>query len=329
MVAIYAILLFVLMIFPHELGHFAVAKWVGVQVNEFALGMGPTIWKKEKGETIYSLRLVPIGGFCAMEGENDESDNPRAFNNKSAPAKIAVLLAGAMMNVITAWLILVILSFCVGSASTTIADVNKDSPAEIAGIKAEDKIISVNGSMVESWGQSVKKIKSSRGDLILVVDRQGKKISFNVQPHNQNGEKVIGIQSKLVRSPKTAISNGTIATYEMGKAMLVGFKGLITGGVSMKDVAGPVGMVSMVGQTSKLGIQYVAGLVALVSLNLAIINLLPLPALDGGRIIFVIIRKITGKMISDKTEGIVHMIGMALLLMLAILVTINDVGKLI
>lgn len=329
MVAIYAILLFLLMIFPHELGHFVVAKWVGVQVNEFALGMGPKIWKKEKGETTYSLRLVPIGGFCAMEGENDESDNPRAFNNKPALAKIAVLLAGAMMNIITAWLILVILSFSVGTVSTTIADVNKDSPADIAGVRAEDKILSVNGSRIDSWGQAVKKIKSSSGDLNLVVDRQGKEISLNMHPEEKNGDKIIGIQSKLVRSPKAAISNGTIATYEMGKAMLLGFKGLITGGVSVKDVAGPVGMVSMVGQTSKLGIEYVASLVALVSLNLAIINLLPLPALDGGRIIFVIIRKITGKIISDKTEGIVHMVGMALLLMLAILVTINDVGKLI
>lgn len=329
MVAIYAILLFLLMIIPHELGHFAVAKAVGVQVNEFAVGMGPTIWKKQKGETQYSLRLLPIGGFCAMEGENEESDNPRAFNNKPAISKIAVLVAGAAMNVITAWVILVILAFSVGTASTEIDAVNPGSPAEQSGIIAGDKLLSVDGTKINDWNQAVTKIQKSKNSIEIEVDRNGKTETLNVTPKMEDGQKVIGIHSKLTRSPGKAITSGTVATYQMGKAMLVAFKGLITGGISVKEVAGPVGMVSMVGQTSKLGIAYVASLVALVSLNLAIINLLPLPALDGGRILFVIIRKLTGRMISDRTEGIVHTVGMVALLLLAVLVTINDVGRLL
>ncbi len=329
MVAIYAILLFLLMIIPHELGHFMVAKAVGVQVNEFAVGMGPVIWHKQRGETQYSLRLLPIGGFCAMEGENEESDNPRAFNNKSAISKIAVLVAGAAMNVITAWIILVILAFSIGTASTEIDAVNPGSPAEQAGMVSGDKLISIDGSKIKDWNQAVTAIQKSGGDIEITVDRGGKTEQFIVAPKMEDGQKLIGIHSKLTRSPGKAVTSGTVATYRMGKSMMVAFKGLITGGISVKEVAGPVGMVSMVGQTSKLGVAYVASLVALVSLNLAIINLLPLPALDGGRIIFVIIRKLTGKMISDRTEGIVHAVGMVALLMLAVLVTINDVVRLI
>lgn len=329
MVAIYAILLFLMMIIPHEFGHFAVAKAVGVQVNEFSIGMGPKLWNKQKGETLYSLRLLPIGGFCAMEGENEESDNPRAFNNKSPLSKIAVLIAGAMMNIITAWLILVILAFSYGTASTTIDDVKVDSPAAAAGILSGDQIVSINGEKTNNWNKIVEEIKSSNEKLSIEVLRDNKQHKFEVQPEKLEGQNIIGISSRLTRDPGKAIEGGTLATYEMGKSMLVAFKGLITGGVSTKDIAGPVGMISMVGQTSKLGIQYVAAFVALVSLNLAIINLLPLPALDGGRILFVFIRTITGKMISDRTEGIIHAVGMGLLLILAVIVTINDVGKLI
>lgn len=329
MVAIYAILLFLMMIIPHEFGHFAVAKAVGVQVNEFSIGMGPKLWNKQKGETLYSVRLLPIGGFCAMEGENEESDNPRAFNNKSPLSKIVVLIAGAMMNIITAWLILVILAFSYGTASTTIDNVKVDSPAAKAGILSGDQIVSINGEKTDDWNKVVEEIKSSDDKLSVEVLRENKKHQFEIQPEKLEGQNIIGISSQLTRDPGKAIEGGTFATYDMGKSMLVAFKGLITGGISTKDIAGPVGMVSMVGQTSKLGIQYVAAFVALVSLNLAIINLLPLPALDGGRIIFVFIRSITGKMISDRTEGIIHAVGMGLLLILAVIVTINDVGKLI
>lgn len=329
MVAIYAILLFLMMIIPHEFGHFAVAKAVGVQVNEFSIGMGPKLWNKQKGETLYSVRLLPIGGFCAMEGENEESDNPRAFNNKSPLSKIAVLIAGAFMNIITAWLILVILAFSYGTASTTIDDVKVGSPAATAGILSGDQIVSINGEKANNWEKVVEEIKSSDDKLSVEVLRENKKHQFEVKPEKLEGQNIIGISSRLTRDPGKAIEGGTIATYDMGKSMLDAFKGLITGGISTKDIAGPVGMVTMVGQTSKLGIQYVAAFVALVSLNLAIINLLPLPALDGGRIIFVFIRLITGKMISDRTEGIIHAVGMGLLLILAVIVTINDVGKLI
>ena len=172
MVAIYAILLFLMMIIPHEFGHFAVAKAAGVQVNEFSIGMGPKLWNKQKGETLYSVRLLPIGGFCAMEGENEESDNPRAFNNKSPLSKIAVLIAGALMNINTAWLILVILAFSYGTASTTIDDVKVDSPAATAGILSGDQIVSINGEKANNWEKVVEEIKSSDDKLSIEVLRE-------------------------------------------------------------------------------------------------------------------------------------------------------------
>lgn len=329
MTAIYAILLFLLMITPHELGHLLVAKAVGVQVNEFAIGMGPAIFKRQKGETLYSLRAFPLGGYCAMEGENEESDNERAFNNRPAWAKILVLVAGAAMNVLTALIIMICISLAVGTATNTVGEVTKGGPAELQGIVAGDKIVAINGQDTDEWQEVINGIRGSKDTVELTVDRNGEIINYSLTPTvGSDKVPVIGIKSKIVKNPIKSISNGAKGTWQMGKLMFSSLKQLISGSASIKDVAGPVGMVSLVGQTGKLGFTYVANLIALISLNLAILNLLPLPALDGGRIIFVIIRKITGKMISDRTEGIVHMIGMALLLGLVLMVTVNDVGRL-
>lgn len=330
MTAIYAILLFLLMITPHELGHLMVAKAVGVQVNEFAVGMGPAIFKKQKGETLYSLRLFPLGGYCAMEGENEESDNERAFNNRPPLAKIAVLLAGAFMNVATALVIMIIIAWSVGTPTTTIDKVIPDGPAAQVGVMSLDKVEKINGESMEDWNEIISTIQSTKGKIALEVKRGGEKLTFDITPSiGDKGQPIIGINTKIEKAPGKAIVNGTKATYEMGSAMLSAMKQLVTGQVSLKEVAGPVGMVSMVGQTGKLGFVYVASLIALVSLNLAIINLLPLPALDGGRILFVFIRQFTGKMITDELEGKIHTIGLMLLLGLAVLVTWNDIGRLI
>ena len=151
MTVIYAIILFVLLIFPHELGHFIVAKAVGVKVNEFAFGMGPALFKRQKGETLYAVRLIPIGGYCAMEGENEESDDSRSFNNKPGWAKISVLLAGSAMNVLIAVLTLSILMGVIGSATTAVDQVQADSPAYRAGLEKGDKIIAVDGEEIDSW----------------------------------------------------------------------------------------------------------------------------------------------------------------------------------
>lgn len=329
MTAVYAIILFVLLIFPHELGHFIVAKAVGVKVNEFAFGMGPALFQREKGETLYSIRLIPIGGYCAMEGENEESDNPRSFNNKPGWAKISVLAAGAAMNILIAVLALTIIAAVAGNPTTTIESVEPDSPAAIAGMEAGDRILRVNDNAIEDWSDVGPAISETPDQVLITVERDGQEKTLAITPKKTEDERyVIGITSKVSHNPASAMVNGVKSTWEMTILMFQSLHMLISGEVPASDIAGPVGIVSMVGDTTSYGWYYFVSLVALMSINLAMINLLPLPALDGGRILFVFIRKITGKMISDDMEGRIHMIGMMILFGLMIFATWNDIVRL-
>lgn len=329
------ILLFIILIFPHELGHFIAAKLCGVQVNEFAFGMGPVILKKQGKETLYSIRALPVGGFCAMEGEDTEeaTENPRAFNNKSWWKKIIILVAGAAMNIIIAFLVMIFAAVYAGTPTTTINSVTDGGAASMAGIQAGDKIVRVSDSRVDSWEEFVgcmqKEIKADK-TISITVERSGKEKTFSLSPQRQkNGKYVIGVVSKQRHNLFTGIKNGTASTVKMTKALFESFKMLFTSKEAFNQVSGPVGMIKIVSDAAGLGVFYYLYLVALISLNLAIFNLLPLPALDGGRIIFVIIRMFTGRAISDKVEARVHMIGMALLLTLTVFVTWNDIMRLI
>lgn len=329
------ILLFVILIFPHELGHFVAAKLCGVQVNEFAFGMGPVILKKQGKETLYSIRAFPVGGFCAMEGEDTEeaTENPRAFNNKSWWKKIIILVAGAAMNIIIAFLVMIFAAVYMGTPTTTINSVTDGGAASMAGIQAGDKIVRVSDSRVDSWEEFVgcmhKEIKADK-TISIIVERNGKEKTFSLSPQRQkNGKYVIGVVSKQRHNLFIGMKNGMASTVKMTKALFESFKMLFTSKEAINQVSGPVGMIKIVSDAAGLGVFYYLYLVALISLNLAIFNLLPLPALDGGRIIFVIIRMFTGKAISDKVEARVHMIGMALLLTLTVFVTWNDIMRLV
>ena len=329
------ILLFVILIFPHELGHFVAAKLCGVQVNEFAFGMGPVILKKQGKETLYSIRAFPVGGFCAMEGEDTEeaTENPRAFNNKSWWKKIIILVAGAAMNIIIAFLVMIFAAVYMGTPTTTINSVTDGGAASMAGIQAGDKIVRVSDSRVDSWEEFVgcmqKEIKADK-TISITVERNGKEKTFSLSPQRQkNGKYVIGVVSKQRHNLFIGMKNGMASTVKMTKSLFESFKMLFTSKEAINQVSGPVGMIKIVSDAAGLGVFYYLYLVALISLNLAIFNLLPLPALDGGRIIFVIIRMFTGRAISDKVEARVHMIGMALLLTLTVFVTWNDIMRLI
>ncbi len=330
MTFIYAVILFCILIFPHELGHFIVAKAVGVKVNEFAMGMGPALYKKQKGETLYAIRLIPIGGYCAMEGENEESEDNRAFNNKPVWAKISVLAAGSIMNIVIAILVLSIILGVTGNATTTIAKVEKNSPAYEAGIMKGDKILSINGSRIEDWNDITGLISLNDKDVNINLKRGNKDISITAFPKkSEDGRYIIGIIPEVKHNPIIAVENGVKATWSMTKTMFVALKQLITGQVSATELAGPVGMISLVSDTNKYGLWYLGYLTALISINLAIVNMLPFPALDGGRIVFVFIRKVTGKMISDDLEGKIHMAGIILLFGLMIFATWNDITRLV
>ena len=325
--AIIAILMFALLIFVHEGGHCVAAKACGIQVNEFALGMGPLLIKRKWGETEYSLRLIPIGGYCAMEGEDEESENPRAFNNKEAWKKAVVIVAGPAMNVVLALFLMIGVMYAIGMPTTTIGNLQADGPAYNAGIEVGDTIVAIDGKDVSTWDDVGEYIENGGDTVTITVDRDGKTLDLSMTPTTaeDDGRKIVGIVAESEHNIGYAIKEGPAATWTLTKQMYLIFKQLFTGEVSAKDLSGPVGIVYIVNQTAKTGLINVIYLIALISLNLAVVNLLPFPALDGGRLVFVIIRKLTGKMITDRMEAMVNYLGLLCLLALMVFVTWQDI----
>ncbi len=333
MTIIYAIILFCVLIFVHEFGHFAAAKAVGIRVNEFAIGMGPLLFHKVKGETEYSLRAFPIGGYCKMEGEDEDSEDPRAFNQKPFWAKALVIVAGSFMNVVLAVIVISGIIFAMGTPSTVIKEFTPGSPAQMAGMEAGDKILSINDQPIEKWQDITNFIGGSSGETIrLKVQRGNETIDITSKVDliaEENNRRVIGILPKYEKSAIDAVVLGFQGTWDMGVGMIDAIGKLVTGEYKLDALTGPVGIVYIVGDSAKQGFIYLAQLSALISLNLAIVNMLPLPALDGGRLIFLIIRKFTGKAISDEVEGKIHFVGIMLLFGLMIYITFIDVGRFI
>lgn len=332
MTIVYALIVFAVLILVHELGHFATAKMFGVKVNEFALGMGPVLLKKQKGETQYSLRAVPIGGFCAMEGEDEDSDDERAFNQKPSWQKAIILAAGSTMNVVLTVVILSGILFSIGQPSTIVDEVFPGSPAEASGIIQGDRIVAIENVEIDKWDDitfAIGDIEAEQTiEIDIVRDRQEMTIKSSTY-QSEDGRTVVGITPTFEKKPGQALSDGAKSTWAMFVSMIDILKQLFTGSIPATDLTGPVGIVYMVGDSAKMGVSYVAYLAALISLNLAIINMLPLPALDGGRLVFLAIRKVTGKRVTDKMEAKVHMIGIFLLLALMVYVTWQDIVRFI
>lgn len=325
-----AIAIFCLLIFVHEFGHFITAKAVGIRVNAFAIGMGPVLFKKTRGDTEYSLRAFPIGGYVKMEGEDENSEDIRAFNNKPTWAKALVVVAGSFMNLLTTIVILTLILFAIGFPTNTINSVSAGDPAMIAGIKAGDTIVKIADKSIATWDDVTGSISSSAGDTIkIVVNRDGELLTIVSKiGKDETGRRIIGILPSYEKNPLEAIKLGVIGTFTMAGMMLDYLGVLFTGGGSTKDLMGPIGIVSTIGDFAKMGFVYLANLTALISLNLAIVNMLPLPALDGGRLLFMGIRKLTGRRISDEIENKIHFAGLMLLFMLMIWISVQDVGKL-
>lgn len=330
MTIVYAIIMFCLLIFIHELGHFMAAKACGVKVNEFALGMGPAFFKKQKGETLYALRMIPIGGYCAMEGEDEDSDDERAFNKKRSWQKAIIVVAGAAMNLILCILLLIIIAFYVGTVTTSIDQVTAGSPAEKAGIRSGDQIVAVDKKEITDWNDIITGITAAKETVSITVNRQGQQLELESDlTESEDGRQVIGIMPQREHSLLASVKAGTVNTWNMTKMMGDTLRQLITGKASAKDLTGPVGIVYAVNDTAKYGFIYLLYLTALISLNLAIVNMLPFPALDGGRLLFIIIRKFTGRAITDELEGKIHFAGILLLFALMIYVTWNDIIRFI
>ncbi len=339
---IWTICILLLLVFVHEFGHFLVAKACNTKVNELALGMGPAIWQRKKGETMYSVRALPLGGYCAFNNENgvpeeereklmeDESyDASRDLPNKKWWQKLLIMMAGPAMNILFCIIILGAIFFVGGMATTSISAVDPGSPAEAAGILAGDRILEVDGVAISQWSDiAFDKEDAEAGNSVTVkYMRDGETHSTEVVPTiSEDGSRgVIGIRTKVEHSVIKSAGLGIQGTIEMTKLMVKVIVGLFTGATGTDVLSGPVGIVSAVGQSTSMGVPYMAYLAAIISLNLAIFNLLPIPALDGGRMLFVIIRLLGRGKITDEMEGKFHFAGSLLLVVLVLVVTYSDV----
>ncbi|MBS5965912.1 MAG: RIP metalloprotease RseP [Finegoldia magna] len=327
-----SIIIFLLVILIHEFGHFIVAKMNGVSVLEFSVGMGPKLFQKESNGTLYSLRLLPVGGYCQLEGEDEENDSPNSLNNQSPLVRLKVILAGAIMNFILAFILLILL-MSVSRVSTEVSGVLEDSPAYSSGIETGDKIVSINGKNVSDGEELLKNIKESQGDLDIGVIRNSQSKNIKVTPRLENNVRKIGVNFQEEYDIKNfslikGFKKGVITFLNL-TGMLYKFLGmLITGQLGLGGVSGPVGVVKEIGNAAKTGVANLIFLLAYININLGVFNLLPIPALDGGRAIFILIEMIFGKKISQEKEGYIHMVGLILLLALIAVVTIKDVIKL-
>lgn len=324
------IFVFGMIVFAHELGHFLTAKYNGIKVHEFALGMGPAIVKKQGAETLYSLRAFPIGGFVKMEGEDEASEDPRSFSNKKPYQRLLVLAAGAFMNFVLAYVLLVIIMFAMGSPSNIVGDIVPDYPAVQAGIIANDEIVSINGVAIKNWDAVIENINNSKGETLTIEVLRGRdeRLTFDVVPRvREDGGYQIGIQTKFVKRIDQSFG---MAWKQFVSFFTDIFKFFTSIGKSEveAELVGPVGLVSIIGEVSRQGIMNLLLLAAYISINLGIVNLLPFPALDGGRIIFVIIEMIMGKPIDREKEGYVHFIGFAILMALMVFLVFKDISRL-
>ena len=347
MAVVFAILLFSFLIFIHELGHFLTAKLFKVQVNEFSMFMGPAIFKKQVGETLYSVRCIPVGGYCAMEGEDGSSDNPRAFGNVSWWKRFAILVAGAFMNFVVGVLLMVIVYLPAEQFAVPVIDsfepystVNSEH-----GLQTGDRILEVDGEKVYIISDFNLLLSLNPGDTHdLVVERDGGKVFLNdfymekhsVKDENGNETMLYGMNFTRIDADLPAkLSYAWGSSMDTVRSVRLSLQMLLTGRAGLQDMSGPVGIVQVMSETaaaSESTMDAVLNMLyfgAFLAINLAIMNLLPIPALDGGRVVALLltaaIEMLTGKKIDPKYEGYIHGIGMVLLLGLMAVVMFKDI----
>ena len=344
---LFAILIFSFLIFIHELGHFVTAKLSGVQVNEFSMFMGPVIWKKQRGETLYSIRCIPFGGFCAMEGEDGDSDNPRAFGRAAWWKRLIILAAGAIMNLVSA---LVILSFLYAPAQSFVSP-TIDSFEDFATINGEnglregDRFVEIDGEKIYLFSDFSMMLSLNPGDYHdIVVERNGQLVkldNFYLERHevmDEDGNTVnllgfsFGVE-KATFGSKVGYVLKTAANWV--RSVRLSLQMLFSGQAGLQDMSGPVGIVQQMGQVAEQSETWVDAMMdmlyfgAFLAMNLAVMNLLPIPALDGGRIVALllttIIEALTHKKLDPKYEGYIHGAGMILLLGLMAVIMLKDI----
>ena len=338
---ILAILAFGMLVIVHEFGHFITAKRGGVQVNEFWIGMGPTLLKKQHNGTLYCLKLLPFGGACVMEGEDSESDNDHAFGKASLPRRMLIVAAGALMNFLVGFLIVLAVIQPNGPNGgyivSTIDSVDPASTAAAAGgLQAGDEILEVDGYNILL--RSDFEMALSRGmdtTYEVVVRRDGEKVTLpavvlEATIEGEDGRKMIGLTfAEQPDSIGMHVNMAVRTSLNYARLVWVSLGMLASGQVGVDQLSGPVGVASVMATTASYSISAFLQLVAFISINLGVMNLLPLPALDGGRLVFLIIEGIRRKPVPAKYEGYIHAAGLMLLLALMVYVTGQDIVRLI
>ncbi len=343
---IFGILLFNFIIFAHEFGHFFWAKKFGVKVNEFALGMGPRLLKFKKGETVFSVRAFPIGGFCEMEGEDKESEGEGSLGSKKPWQRMVIVAFGAIMNIVVGFFMILIITFQMNKLPTTTIDsFSEKSVSSVCGLRENDQILKINGVKTNSAKEIFFGIGAySDKEFEVQVKREGEVITLsNVRfptVVTKNGDEVNIVDFKVKSEDKkflNVIRYSCQETISIVKIVWRSLVGVITKKISIKNMSGPVGIVAQISDTTVAGLEIslIAALnnilimMALITINLGVFNLLPLPALDGGRLVFLLSEMILGKKIDPKYEGFIHTAGFFLFIALMLWITYADIIRLI
>lgn len=333
---IVALLVFGLMIFIHELGHFLVARACGVCVHEFSMGMGPKIfgWKGKKG-TSYNLRLFPLGGFVSMKGEDEAAEGEDSFSQKRPWQKFLIVAAGASMNILLALLLMLMLVLLTPNLASTVVYSFGDGATSSAWLQSGDRIVEVNGSKTHTGNEVVYEIAHDGYkpvDLVVVRGGQTLTLSGVVFPTQISSGMVYGKMDFVVyaeaKNIGTVLKHTFFRSLSTVKMIWESLLDLVGGRVGMEAVSGPVGVTTAISDAAKSGFTQLLYLVCVLSMNLGVFNLLPLPALDGGRLVFILWEMIAGKPVNPKYEGMVHFIGILVLFGLMILITYKDIVNL-
>ena len=338
---IYAILIFCVLIFVHEFGHFAAAKACGIKVNEFAIGMGPAFFKKQKGETQYSLRIFPIGGFCAMEGEDEDSEDERAFNNKPAWQRAIIIIAGATVNIITGFIIMAIIlgnSSLIGTPE--IAEFSDGAASEAGGLKVGDKIVAIGDDKIYTeYDMSYFMMRDKDAVIDFIVERDGKPVNVNsvkFDTREVEGQTVVVYDFSIVGVEptfKTVAKYSILDSLSIARIVWSSLFDILTMNFSLNELSGPIGTVGIIADTTTdavktMDFSSLLTIMAFIAINIGVFNLIPFPALDGGRFILIIFEGITGKKMPAKVEAAINNAGLIFLLGLMAVVTVNDIFKL-
>ncbi|EGO63189.1 RIP metalloprotease RseP [Acetonema longum] len=332
-----AIFVFGLLVIMHELGHFAAAKLVGMGVHEFAIGFGPKLLSRKVKNTVYSLRLIPLGGFNKIAGmDPDEPQDQDSFNSKPIWARILVIIAGSAMNFLLPVILFAMIFWSAGidlpSEEPVLGTVMSDKPASQAGLLTGDRIVSIDGVRIGNWMQMVEFIQKNPGKSLKIAysrHDQPQEVTITPEYDEQARRGIIGVLPQIFHQQPGFVESIKLAcrqTYQIGMGMIIGIGQMITGQIPA-DVAGPIGVAQMAGQVAQLGFIPLLQFTALLSINLGLINMLPVPVLDGGHVVTLLVEAVRRKPLEKNQLYFIQMIGFALLMALLLMATFKDIAR--